>query len=187
MSAPVFNDIRTRRLTISLKELDIGNAIALARFPSEDFERTTTAFLNAVVKNCDGVADNLDWTVQERTLAVCQYLSANNGDTPDFALGYEGHYSDYLAAETDVELDTDGNLKTLALGLIGDDDWQLRPLTGRMAQAVERLRGEVTLPDGGELSGYAHWELGCMAAQLFLPGDSAPPDTDGLYDEWLVH
>ncbi|MBT9097454.1 hypothetical protein KFZ76_06980 [Methylovulum psychrotolerans] len=184
---PHFMPVNTRRLGAKFKELTIGDAIRLAQLPPGAFELTASEFLDAVVADCDGVPDCLDWTVQERLLVTAQYMSACNGDAPDFEIGEHGHYSDYLAAEKDVELDGDGLLQTFPVGLIADDDWQIRYLTGRMAQSIERLRGEVKLPGGGELTGYAHWELGCMAAQLFLADDPEPPSVAGQYDEWLVH
>jgi len=186
MPIPQFNEIRTRRLTIGLREISIGNAILTTSIPFNEYERTTTAFLNAVAI-CDQMPDNKDWTVQERILAVCQYLSAINGEEePDFKVG-SGHYSDYLAAGNDVGLDENKALKTYAIGEIGGDTWKIRHLTGRMAQSIERLQGEVKLSEDHPILGYPHWELGCMAAQMFLEKEPDYPDTEGQYDEWLLH
>jgi hypothetical protein len=187
MKTPVFQDIRTRRLKITLKELEIGQAIALVRLPPEANELSLNTFLKYAVQESVGVDYVSDWTVQERYLTLCQYISASS-EHPDFELNNNNHYSDYLFAEKDVDLDANSVLQPFELGEIAGDTWRMQYLTGGMAEAIERLLGEVKYPNGDNLSGYAHWELGCMAAQLMTDNNEALNQlSEGQLDERMVH
>ena len=92
-----FPILRTRRLTVQLRELPIAESIAVASMPPHLYEASCTAFLRGAIETVDGISDPAQWTVQERTLAVCHYLACTLEDGPDFAVG-NGRFSDYLDA-----------------------------------------------------------------------------------------
>jgi hypothetical protein len=171
-----FPIIRTRRLTIQLKELTIGESVALAAIPSQSEQAACSAFLKCAVQSVSGIEDPAQWTVQERMLAVAQYLAAVLDDGPDFSIG-AGHYSDYLDGAADILTESD----SIYVGDVGGDKWHMTHLTGRMAESIERLQGELGIPNK------LHWQLGVLAAQLI--NKNAPRQelsTDGQYDEWLL-
>lgn len=172
-----FPVLRTRRLTVQFKELAIGDAISVGGMPEHLSEAECTAFLKYAIKEViSGSTDPAEWTVQERALGVAHYLASVAEDGPDFALG-ENKYSDFLDGVADISL----ALKQVPIGEIADDHWEIRHLTGGMAEAIERLIGEVP-----QLSPRLHWVVGSMAAQLVRVGEKIPElGTDGQYDEWL--
>ena len=172
---------RTRHLTFQLKELTIAEAAALAGMNAGEEQAECTAFLRAALKEvAQGEQNPADWTVEERILAVCQYLAGTAADGPDFSIG-AGHYSDYLrGADHDVPPLT-------PLGELVGDSWSIRPLTGRYAESIERLQGEVRDEAGRLLPTRLHWTVGVMAASLVraeeeLPGAGA---TDADIDAWM--
>lgn len=169
--------LRTRRLTVKLKELSIGSAIALSNMPEHLEEAACTAFLSAVIGTVQAGNENpADWTIQERTLVVAHYLASILPDGPDFSLS-AGKYSDYLDS-TDIVI----AMNQIPIGDIGGDKWEIKHLTGAMAESIERLLGEVEA-----LSPRLHWMIGAMAAQLVREGEEIPDlSSDGLYDEWLL-
>lgn len=174
-----FPMLRTRRLTVQLKELTIGDSIALAAMPVHLHEATCTAFLNkAVSSSAKGVENPAMWTVQERMLAVAHYLASVSEDGPDFALG-EGRYSDYLDGSTDIAVPT----VEIEIGSLGGDAWRIRHLTGAMAESIERTQGECA-----GMTGRLHWLLAGMAAQLVRSGDAPvePADGEGAFDEFIL-
>lgn len=169
-----FPVLRTRRLTVRMKELAMIDAIALAAIPPHLNEEATTAFLRAAVDDVQGVESPEDWTVQERTMAVCHYMASTLDDGPDFSLaGGQARFSDYLVGEQDYPGDS------VEAGTLEGDRWELRHLTGAMAGAIERLQGELA-----GVSGHAHWRIGRMAAQLVPNGDAVP--TAGDIDAALI-
>lgn len=171
-----FPPLRTRRLTVQLKELSIGESIALAAMPIDAEEAGCTAFLRRAAASCKGITDPAQWTVQERMLAVCHYLAAVADDGPDFSLG-RGRYSDYLDGATDAK---PGRVD---VGTVGGDAWLVQHLTGAMAESIERLTGEV---DG--ITGRLHWLMGGMAAQMVRASETPPDpaDGEGAFDEYLA-
>lgn len=173
-----FPTLRTRRLTVQLRELSIGESIAIASMPTHLEEASCTAFLRRAVATAKGIEDPAHWTIQERMLAVCHYLASVSEDGPDFALG-EGRYSDYLDGSADIST----AVISVDVGEVGDDAWKVRHLTGSMAESIERMAGEV---EG--VSGRLHWLLGGMAAQMVRAGESVPDATDGegAFDEFLI-
>ncbi len=174
-----FPPLRTRRLTVQLRELSIGDSLALAAMPPHMEEAGVTAFLRyAIDASKISVEDPIRWTVQERMLAVCHYLSATTEDGPDFSLG-EGHYSDYLQGEADIQT----SVQAVEVGEVGGDTWHVRHLTGAMAESIERMAGEI---EG--LSGRLHWLFGAMAAQLVRTGEEVPDAAagEGAFDEFLL-
>lgn len=175
--------LRTRRLTVQLRELSISESVAVAGMPAHFSEAECTAFLRAAVQTAQGIDDPAGWTVQERMLAVAHYLAATAEDGPDFALG-EGHYSDYLDGANDIQTQT----HQVEVGEVGGDAWSIRHLTGAMAESIERMAGEVLDASGNPLSGRLHWILGAMAAQMVRSGESVPGAdlAEGAFDEFLV-
>lgn len=174
-----FPPLRTRRLTVQLRELSIGDSLTLAAMPGHMEEASTTAFLRCAVDAAKvAVEDPARWTVQERILAVCHYLSATTEDGPDFSLG-EGRYSDYLQGEADIQT----SVQAVEVGEVGGDTWHVRHLTGAMAESIERMAGEI---EG--LSGRLHWLFGAMAAQLVRTGEEVPDAAggEGAFDEFLL-
>lgn len=171
-----FPILRTRRLTVQLRELSIGQSIKLAAIPTHLQELATSQFIKYAIESASGIENPLDWTAQERILVTGHYLAAIS-DYPDFSLG-AGKYSDYLDGSKDV----DKAFKPLELSSVGGDEWSLTHLTGRMVEAIERLSGELL-----DIPARLHWLLGGMAAQLIRKGEELPNlDTEGSYDEWLL-
>lgn len=163
-----FPVLRTKRLTVRMKELPMLDAIALASIPNHLNEEATTAFLRASIDSIQGIENPEDWTVQERTMAVCHYMASILDDGPDFSLaGGEARFSDYLLGEQDYDDDL------IDIGVIEGDRWEIRHLLGAMAGSIERLQGE--LPN---VSGHTHWCIGRMAAQLIPNGTAVPTSGD---------
>lgn len=157
-----------------MRELSIGDAIALASMPPSQDEAACTALLRRAVESVKGEADPALWTVQERIMAVCHYLAVTCDDGPDFSVG-GGRYSDYLDGAAQ------GDSDSVLAGELEGDEWHVCQLTGAMVEAIERVKGEISGIDGR-----LHWLLGGMAAQLYRPSESIPDATGGEYDEWLA-
>ena len=167
-------DIRTKRLHVRLRQLTIADSLALAAMPVQSEQATQSEFFRRTATVVSGESNPELWTVQERTAVVCLYLAAVLDDNPDFAVGDGGaKLSDYLEFERDIP-----DAETIPVGDIGGDAWAVRHLTGGMAEAIERLEGE--LPG---IRGRAYWSIGSMAAQMVRPGDDAPTNST---DEWLL-
>lgn len=174
-----FQVLRTRRLTVQLRELSIGESISIAAMPPHLEEATTTSFLRKAVESSQGIEDPANWTVQERIMAVCHYLASASDDGPNFGVGEDGKYLDYL----DVAIDGAATLENVEIGTIGGDVWQINHLIGAMAESIERLSGEI---EGMPLR--LHWLIGGMAAQLTIKGEDVPKPSDGegAFDEFLL-
>lgn len=170
--------LRTRRLTVTMEELSIGDSMGIAAMPTGRPQAECTAFLRAAIGTSPGVPDPAQWTVQERAHAVAWYMAATLDDGPDFSLG-AGHYSDYLDGTADIKLP----VCTAPAGELAGDTWHIRHLTGAMAESIERTEGEIP----GQ-TGRAHWIFGTMAAQLIREGEDVPDGTgsEGAFDEFLV-
>jgi hypothetical protein len=176
-----FPTLRTRRLTVQLRELSIGESISIAGMPSHLEEATTTAFLRKAVESVQGIDDPANWTVQERIMAVCHYLASVSDDGPDFSVGENGKYLDYL----DGAIDEPATLENVEICTIGGDVWQINHLTGAMAESIERLCDEIDI-DGS--SRKARWFIGGMAAQLTMKGEDVPKPSggEGAFDDFLL-
>lgn len=184
-------ELRTRRLCCAMREISIGDSIAILEgVAPHRYEQGTTAILRAVCGTdvaaaAGGMGDPAAWTIQERWRAISHYIGALA--EPDFIAaeldGESYRYSEYLVAETDyptVDM-------PIALGEVGGDFWHGQPLTGAMAEAIERLQGDVFWR-GNPLNPYAHWVVGCMAAMLIRVGETARPDPIARpsdYEDWL--
>lgn len=175
--------LRTRRLTIQLQELSVGESISIASMPPSLEQAEVTATLRAALQSVSDGSDPIDWTVEERTMAICHYLASVDTDGPDFKVGENGRFSDYLDASSDI-----CSLDPVFVDEVGGDKWSIRPLTGRLAESIERLRGELKLTNDTPVPTSFHWLLGAMAAQLIREGEIVPASTvtDGALDEWLL-
>lgn len=176
--------LHTSRLRVSMRELGIGNAITVGMMPEYKQEASTTAFLRAVITDGGDNAEPALWTVQERALATGNYLMAVHREQRDFPVGPNGRFSDYLDAARDVPMGTFG--APLYVGDVADDKWSIQHLLGYMAEAIERLQGQIEVPGGDQRM---HWLFGAMAAQL-VHDEAREEEPDwavpGLYDDWLA-
>ncbi len=170
-----FAKLRTKRLTIQLKEMSIGDALYLMKLPEKDHEAATTEFLSRVISQAESVGGQITdpamMTIQERGYLVAHYL-AHALDTPDFQIG-DGRFSNYIldgASEPPAVVE---------LGNFNDDNWLYRPLIGRHAESIERLISWDRIKPGLE-----GWLVGAMAASLTTEA-AKEPDIQHLPDENL--
>ncbi|SFL23687.1 hypothetical protein SAMN05216302_10462 [Nitrosomonas aestuarii] len=176
-----FPVLRMRRMTVQMRELTIGESISIASTPPHLEEASCSAFLKHVVDsvqtNFDGLDNPDNWTVQERLMTVCHYIAATTEAGPDFELG-GGRYTDYLDATNDGAM-TDNPIE---VGEVNGDVWCIRHLTGAMAEAIERVEGEIK-----GVSGRIHWILGAMSCQLVRKDEETPElfDSSGI-DQFIV-
>ena len=186
-----FPVLRTRRIAIQLRALTMMEAINISSMPLHLEEAACTAFLrsatesvkqsNAIFNNPQSgdpadLADPAKWTVQERMLAVCHYrASISSDDGPDFRVGDNGRYTDYLDATMD------GVAEPVELGEVGGDVWSIRHLTGAMAESIERLSGEVK-----NISNRLHWIIGGMACQLIRKDEALVDPTSNDFDHFVI-
>jgi len=160
-----FAHLRTKRVSVRLRELKLGEAIAICKLPAERLELTVTEFLRHVADGADRptdthVTDPRQWTVQERARVVCHYLSHTSESGMDFEVGDSAKLSDY------VELAEDLPAASVSLGHVAGADARLWPLLGAHAEVLERLcktRGE--------------WLIGLLACQV---GAAPLPDLTAL-------
>ena len=174
-----FPDLTLKNRTYQLKELTIGQSIAIASRPSHLEEANATAMIRMIASHSgDGSAvDPLSMTVELRLAIMAHYMACTLDDGPDFAMGDGATYSDYV----DFSLGADSEQGVVDLGEVAGDKWKIEPMTGLMVESVERLQGQIA-----NLSGRAHWMIGTMAAQLFRDGEAVPTDPNGM-DSWITH
>lgn len=171
-----FPPLQTKRLTVSMKELTIGQAISIASMPSHMIEAACSAFLRMTVSKCVGIEDVSQWSAQERMLAVSHYLACTSDGEPDFKLA-NGKFSDYFDGSKD------DFIESVNIGDIGGDNWTVKNLTGKMLESVERLSGEIE-----SLPGRLYWMVGAMAAQLVMDSETINESlSDSEYDAWLLN
>jgi hypothetical protein len=158
--------IKTKRLTVELRELTIRQSIELAKMSPEMIEDGNSKFLGFVVQKMNLPIE--EWTIQERLFCIGQYLSKLS-DEPNFVIG-GGSYLDYL----DIEKDYQG--KAFA-GEVAGDRWHYKPVTGAQIEAVE-----------GAASDRQDWFFGLMAASLEIEGEIVPSAHENPTDylEWLA-
>lgn len=163
-------DVRTRRFTARLTELTMKDNAALAGFSSHAEHASTSELLRCIIEDVSGaVTDPAEWTVQERMHVKAMYLASTLEDGPDFAVADNAHFSDYLVAEVEHPGDT------VTVG-----EYQVRQITGRIAESIERIEGEI------EVSEYGHW-LSCMVAACVITSDSGDtlPESDVDLDVFI--
>jgi hypothetical protein len=167
----LFPYLRTRRLAVRLREISLGEAIAVCRLPADRHEATTTEFLRMAARDAEKpterhIVDPRMMTVQERALLVCHYLSQVSDDGADFTVGADGRLSDYVVFDSDLMVDG------VDLGEVAGKTYQAHPLLGVHVEILERLcasRGD--------------WLIGLLACQLT---DSQVPDYASMTDPQLL-
>ncbi|MDF0506597.1 hypothetical protein POK33_38245 [Burkholderia cenocepacia] len=164
----VFAPLRTRRLAVRLRELPIGDEMALCALPDTAHEKALTEFLTYCVESAETpsdkyIADPRAWSVSERLLVLAHYQSHTRDDAPDYAVTETSRLSDYLDMSRDIASAPSFSVE--------GDEWTVQPLTGAMAEAIETLQLEAAV----DANGHEHWLIGVMAAQLVRTGES-PPD-----------
>lgn len=170
----IFPSLRTKRISVTLREITLGESIAVCRLPSDRPESTTTEFLRRVADDAKAqtpayVTDPRLWTVEERARLVCHYLSQVSEDGADFAVGKDGKLSDY------IRFDADLNTTRVDLGGVAGKVRFLVPLLGAHAEVLERIcssRGD-----------WLHGIIACMvhAADEPLPAFEQLTDVE-LFD-----
>ena len=156
--------VQLPHINFDMRELTIGEAIGLVKLNPSAHEHTISQFLTCVL-----TGNGRALTVQERYLLVAQYISATCQGESDFPIGDTAKYSDYLRMNHLL------SLEPIALGF--DEDWQLSPLFGWQAEALEDI-----------CKSWQDWIFGCMAAQLTNKNDTDLPTLDtpiAAYQSWL--
>lgn len=155
-----FPPLRTRRVSVALKELSLDQAISMCKLPADRHEAAVTQFLRFAASGAEQprpeyVTDPRLWTVSERLRLVVQYLMGVTDDGPDFSVGNRS-LTDYIDFTAEAEsLVIDGiEIDGVAM--------QMRPLLGLQADALELL-----------CTGRGEWMIGCVASQI-LPVGQAP-------------
>jgi hypothetical protein len=171
--------LRTRRLDVLLRELSIGDEIALCHLPEGAHEKAITEFLARAVESASApserhVTNPRAWSVGERLLGLAHYCAHTRDDKPDYAVTESSKLSDYL----DIGMDAPATPSKFELH---GDRWVLAPLTGAALEALEAMQAES--PD----SGREHWIVGAMAAQLLREGEETPDPVAYFSDymDWL--
>jgi len=176
-----FNPLRTKRLSVDMRELTIDAAEALCMMPEQLEQAAVTAMLRHVVVQEDRplpgqVTDPQLWTVQERMMAMAHYMvHATNDGEPNFAIGDRARFSDYLVSGTDY-------VDVVHVGNFDGDDVVMRPLLGYEAEAIERL-----VHSGRIKPNRLSWWVCAMACQMDK-ADAEPRERmpDAAFTEWLL-
>ncbi len=175
-----FDQLRTRRLSVDLQELSIDDAEMLCMMPEHLEQASITALLQRAVKPTDRempgqVSDPRMWTVQERMMVIAHYMAHTTEDGErDFALGEEGHLSDYLLGGTDY-------VESVSLGVLDGDEILMRPLLGFQVEAIERL-----VLGGRFRANRLSWWACAMACQMTKAGEEPKAYVgDADYLEWI--
>jgi hypothetical protein len=158
-----FSPIRTKRLSVQLKELSTLASIKLCNTPDHLHELEITKFIGLAVESWgEGkVANAQDLTAQERMFIVTHYLANVSAEGADFSVGNIAKYSDYFVGSGTPVWDP------ISVGEIDGAQWECRHLTGAATEAIESALGYVD----PELKGRAHWVVGALAAQMWREGE----------------
>lgn len=179
----VISPVRTKRINATLNELSLRSAIYLCKLSPDQHEHGTSKLLESVVAAVPAplpaqVVDPKLWTVQERAFVAAHYMAHVIEGGPDFAIGRNGKYSDYLLSGEDA------CPESIELGIVGGQCWFMRPLLGGFAESVERLILRDELPNDRE-----GWLIGAMACQLFnddKPAFSLVGAMDSAVDDYVT-
>lgn len=159
--------VRLKRFTAHLRELKVGECMTLAKMAPERDHVSTSTLLKYIVDDASGlVTDPLEWTVEERLMVKAMYMSGTLEDGPDFSVGDDAKFTDYAMGDKDYIADS-----------VDVDGFSVINMTGRLAESIERLEGEI------EVSEYGHWLMGSIAARLHS-GVVNIPDNDSDLDAW---
>lgn len=169
----LFPALRTKRVSVTLRELTMNESIAICRLPADRHEATTTEFLRRVADGAQApsrgyLTDPRLWTVEERARLVCHYLSQVSGSGADFPVGTDGKLSDYLRFDADLDS------AQVDLGDVGGKKLVLRPLLGAHMEVLERLH-----------SNRGDWLHAVIACQVH-EADKPEPDYGQLTDVQLI-
>jgi hypothetical protein len=168
-----FPRLRTSRMDIQLRELQIGEELELAALPLGQHEATTSALLAKIVADASPTTPAAGrLTVQERTMIVVHYMACTRPDERDFQIGDDGTVSDYIMGEVDSAP------HMVNAGEAAGSVWTCRQVLGGEAEAIERLCQD-----------RSDWVFADMAARLREVGqaDDAPDAISSPlpYSEWL--
>jgi len=171
-----FPELRSKRLSIDLKEISLLNASKILSMEPGRSEAENTLFLESIInKEKSNFTDPRAWTVQERMMAIAHY-QMHTSDDKNFLIGENARFSDYF-----MEVDyVDDNIE---IGEALGSTWNIIHLNGAMAEIIEQLEGTI---EG--IKGLIHWYVGMMGCQLRNETDNAPDpvaDTSKFID-WLV-
>lgn len=169
----LFPYLRTRRLAVRLREISLGEAIAVCRLPADRHEATTTEFLRMAARDAEApterhIVDPRMMTVQERALLVCHYLSQVSDDGADFSVGSDGHLSDYVVFDLDLMVES------VDLGEVAGKAYRAYPLLGVHVEILERV-----------CAGRGDWLIGLLACQV-MATDATMPDYPTMTDPQLI-
>ena len=154
-----FPDFKTKRIDVSLRSLNLNEAITLAEYPVSFYEKTLSTFLEMVCTANNDNADVRAWSAQERIGILSHYISSTS-DSPDFPVGLDGaKFSDYLKTRSSAEN------SLIEMGEIFGDKWKVRELTGYMTEALE---ASLTIQS---VKPRAAWVIGSMAMQMVTDDD----------------
>jgi hypothetical protein len=153
--------LRTQRIAVQLRELTLGDSIALLKLPGQRLELCTTELLKRIASKADAprpgyITDPRLWTVEERAYLVANYLTMVTADGPDFSIG-ERRMSDYLGLTDDLPA------PQVDLGEVCGQATVMVPLVGVHAEVLEV-----------ECTGRMEWIIGAMACQLHAAGKPQP-------------
>lgn len=176
-----FTPLRTRRLSVQINELSIGDSIYLCKMPAAMNEAGTTETLRRIVApdlkpRIGQVTDVRMWTVHERAFVISHYLSHTEPTGPDYEIG-NSRFSDYFIDSPEVP-------EAVDIGLIHGEKWKLLPLLGVHAEAIERLIASGRID--GERGG---WWIAAMACQLQGEGGSDfawHEESDAAIDDYIA-
>ncbi|MFM0608685.1 hypothetical protein PQR05_29565 [Paraburkholderia sediminicola] len=175
----VIAPLRTARLEVRLRELSIGDEIALCHMLDGQHEKALSEFLRRAVEHAEAlserhVTDPRAWTIGERYLALAHYNLHAREDGPDYPITESTKLSDYL----DRARESHEPIMFEAL----DDNWVFRPATGAALEALE------TMQIGAAITGRTFWLFGLMAMQLLRAGEEMPdPVSENAdYTTWLA-
>lgn len=160
----------TNRIKAEMRELTVGETIALCEIPVQENEKGIGKLLSYVVTETNVSVEQ--WTVQERYAALVHYIVSKNGSDEFYEdLGYSAFLSDVTNVQNSYEFteqDDDGESITL----------EVVPLTGEYIEAMERL----VVNDGiAPAKGYGAWVIAAMAAQIRVKDT----EDEGVIDELL--
>lgn len=179
-----FAPVRTSRIHAELRELSIGDVIALCALPESQHEYGASELLRRIVEPAEKprvgqVTDPRLWTVQERAFVIAHYIAHVTEGERDFPIGNKGaKFSDYLVEGADVAPEVTD------IGIVGGDVWKMQPLLGANSEAIERLIVSGRLPEARH-----GWWVGAMAVQMFRANEK-PFDVvnamDAKLDEFIA-
>lgn len=155
--------VHSKRVSVALNELTIGQTQELCKIPARYEQRTITEFLRAITQQIPrpddepAVTDPIMWSVNERMNVTIFYMAAMLDDGPNFALG-DLNLSDYLLSGADYLAEVPFEFEGEAM--------VFSPLHGYQAEVIEAL-----IVTGQFESTFLNWNAGYMAACMRAEAD----------------